>query len=274
MSLKSVFDDLVSHADDEGLSYGIESIDESTGGILPGDFIIIGGPAHGGKTQTALSIAMANEDARVAVFTADEGPEVVLRNLLRMEYDLSNPAIRRQLSSNPSRFKQTIKEFEDRFYLAGPRTVKSFQTEVKKATAALDGIDLIIYDYAAKFEAANGGFVSMDWRMDFFKDFAEEAKIPMIVIHQSNRAGFTSSKPPTLADLKEAGEAQAFFVFWARGPHLFEWDAKAKREVEDLGLKRDYEKNPWRELWTLKNKRGTLPPMTDLFFSTGSRLTE
>jgi replicative DNA helicase len=46
-----------------GLTYGFDPLDEHTGGMRPGQLIIIGAPTKGGKTALALNIAQRTADA-------------------------------------------------------------------------------------------------------------------------------------------------------------------------------------------------------------------
>ena len=58
-----------------GLTYGFPKLDEHTGGMRPGQLIVLGAPTKGGKTALALNIAQRTADAGnpVGIFSLEMG---------------------------------------------------------------------------------------------------------------------------------------------------------------------------------------------------------
>ena len=268
-SHSDALDNLIRYETESRLSWGIEQLDEETGGIYPGDFCLIAGPPHGGKTQFGLSVFLANPTIKMAFFSPDEGHEFVLLKILRMMLNLSEVDMRIALRKNRSKIQPLVEDLEDRIAIFDTKSPKDFERCLKIAEAKMDGLDLVVYDYIGQF---GDSIANMAWRMNFLKEKARHMDVPIIALHQSNRSGFSSQYEPTLASLKEAGEAESFIVFWVRGPWLKSFNGKF--HADDQELIAQYQATPWRELWILKNKRGRTGQPMNLFFSKGSRLTE
>ena len=84
-----------------GLTYGLGPVDEHTGGMRPGQLIVIGAPTKGGKTALALNIARRTADAGnpIAIFSLEMSSGEIVDRLVA---DISGVDIS-QLSKDPNK---------------------------------------------------------------------------------------------------------------------------------------------------------------------------
>lgn len=251
--------------------WGVEALDEATGGIYP-DLNLIAGGAHGGKTSFALSVAMANPQAKILLFSPDEGHEFALSKLLAWELDVKPKEMRAILADeSDADIPSALARVEDRWFISENCSPGEMDKLYRRAQLELGGVDLVIYDYVGSY---GDSISTIDWKIDSLKAFSRRCMVPVLGIHQSVKGGMDPDVEPTLAMLDTAGHKQAFAVVWAKPPSMKKFDAGTKRMVQDEATVAKFARQPWIEIYTLKNKRGPMPPKQLMAWSAGSRLTE
>ena len=218
-----------------------------SGGLWPGELIVIAGRPSMGKTTFALNIARkvsVGNEARVkpcVIFSLEMPSAQVARNILCAEAGLDSQKMRR--------YDFTEEEFE---------CLKSYNKALEQAplfvddTSALtlsqlrarcrrlhhrNGIRLVVVDY---LQLMRGSSLRRDNREQEvaelsrgLKALARDLKIPVIVLSQLNRSAErreNEDKRPQLSDLRESGaiEQDADVVIMLYRAEYYEVDQLAK----------------------------------------------
>lgn len=198
-----------------GLSTGLTDLDENTGGLHPGELIIIAGRPGMGKSALAVNIAHAAGMRGEAslIFSIEMPDESLMIRILSSMTKIESRQIRKgflkntdwpNLVSAVSRVSNTPIFFDDSPLI----TPIELRMRARKAKKDHD-IKLIVLDYlqimtpASKGERRDQEVAEISRTL---KSIARELKIPVIGVSQLNRA--VDSRPdkrPLMSDLRESG---------------------------------------------------------------------
>ena len=201
-----------------GVSTGLKEFDALTGGLQPGDLIIIAARPSMGKTALALNIARnaaVDHEKRVAVFSLEMTTRSLVLRLLSSEAEVDFSTFHKGLISVDAHSR--LADAAGRLSRAGVYIDDSSAATVLEMRAkcrrlyAQSGLDLVIVDY---LQLAHG-----DGRTDSreqeisqisrgLKGLAKELNIPVIALSQLNRGPESrgaEDKRPMLSDLRESG---------------------------------------------------------------------
>ncbi|MCZ6782629.1 MAG: replicative DNA helicase [Proteobacteria bacterium] len=201
-----------------GLATGFKNFDELTGGLQPGDLIILAARPAMGKTALALNIARnVAVDLRknVAVFSLEMTTRALVLRMLSSEAQVDFAAFRKGLISvdaHDSLVRAAGELAEANIWIddSGASTVMEMRAKCRRLRAKR-GLDLVIVDY---LQLAHGDKRTDSREQEIseisrgLKALAKELGLPVIAISQLNRGPEmrkAEDKRPMLADLRESG---------------------------------------------------------------------
>jgi len=196
-----------------GVRTGLDDLDTYIGGLLPGEFIVLGARPSVGKTTLALNIAEhigVRERKPVAFFSIETSKEQVARNLL---------CIHTGVSAYKMRTGYTSKEDNERLSLAvgelseapifiddtSPLTPLALKAKARRLKAKYE-VALIVVDYLQLMNIP--GMENKQQEIAYIsrhlKGLAKELHVPVLAISQLRRAAEEHARP-RLSDLRESG---------------------------------------------------------------------
>jgi replicative DNA helicase len=202
----------------KGLSTGFYKLDEMTGGLHPGELIILAARPSMGKTAMALNIAAhaASQLGKVAaVFSLEMSKESLLTRMLcatarvdsqRFRAGYLNQEERRNLQRAAAKLVEAPLYIDD---TAGSN-VMDIHAKLRRLKSERGALDLVIVDYLqlmsgrGRFENRNAEVSALSRGL---KLLAKELNVPMLVLSQLSRAPETrqGDHRPQLSDLRESG---------------------------------------------------------------------
>jgi replicative DNA helicase len=200
-----------------GLATGFGKLDELTGGLQPGDLIILAARPAMGKTALALNMvrnAAVDHAKKVAVFSLEMTTRSLVMRMLSSEAQVDFSAFRRGLISTEvhGRLMQSAARLaEASIWIddTGAASVLEMRAKARRLHAQ-HGLDLVVVDY---LQLAHGDRNLNSREQEIseisrgLKGLAKELDIPVIALSQLNRGPETrkEDKRPMLADLRESG---------------------------------------------------------------------
>lgn len=209
-----------------GVTTGIDGLDALTGGMFPGDFIVIGGRPSMGKTAVALSMALG---------TARAGGGVAIASL---EMNASSLAMRAISEATPSRGrgvaytdarKGYMSEDQARQFVESAREIASLPIQIippthrdigaiygsaKRAAKIFEGqgrkLEVLLVDYLQLIRSPKQSRLDQISEISMaLKGLAMQLQIPVIALSQLSR-GVESreDKRPMMSDLRESGQIE------------------------------------------------------------------
>jgi len=200
-----------------GCPTGFSDLDKLTGGLQPGDLMILAARPSMGKTALALNIARnaaVDHDKHVAIFSLEMTTRSLVLRLLSSEAQVDFAAFRkgfisvdahRQLVEAAGRLAEAGMWIDD----SGASTILEMRAKCRRLHAQRR-LDLVIVDY---LQLAHGEGSSASREQEIseisrgLKGLAKELDIPVVALSQLNRGPETrkEDKRPMLADLRESG---------------------------------------------------------------------
>jgi replicative DNA helicase len=204
-----------------GIETGLKDVDALTGGLLPGNLVVIAGRPHMGKTAYALQCAehICATDQPGLVFSLESSRREIAGRLVEWH---KHKAGRDAAVDRVFQLKLFIDDSSD----IGPGLIRSKLRRMKKA----NGCALVIVDY---LQLVRGKGDSREQEVAFvsreLKSIAKEFKVPVIALAQLNRdVEKRIDKRPHMADLRESGsiEADADLILLLYRPDYYERDCQ------------------------------------------------
>lgn len=200
-----------------GLPTNYAVLDSMTGGLQPGDLIIIAARPSMGKTALALNLARnvaVDHGKKVAVFSLEMTTQSLVMRLLASEAKVDASAFRNgfiSVESHGALVRAAEKlSAADIFIDDSPAaTVLEIRAKCRRMHAQ-GGLDLVIVDYLQLARGSNNP-ASREQEISEIsrglKGLAKELNIPVIALSQLNRGPESrkDDKRPILADLRESG---------------------------------------------------------------------
>jgi replicative DNA helicase len=202
-----------------GLASGFTEFDRITGGMRPGDLIIIAGRPSMGKTTLAVNMAeyaAVNPDMRaaVAIFSMEMPTEQLLTRMLSSIGHVPLNAIRSGKISDDDWVRITAATSqlnEARIFI--DETPSLTPTELRARARRLKrenkGLDLIVVDYLQLMQVPGtkeNRATEIAEISRGLKALAKELHVPVIALSQLNRGvEQRTEKKPVMSDLRESG---------------------------------------------------------------------
>jgi len=201
-----------------GVSTGFTEFDALTGGLQPGDLVILAARPSMGKTALALNFARnaaLDHDKAVAVFSLEMTTRSLVLRMLSSEAEVDFSTFHKGLISVDAHGR--LAEAAGRLTRAGVYIDDTSSASVLEMRAkcrrlhAQKGLDLVIVDYL-QLARGDGRIDSREQEISQIsrglKGLAKELNIPVIALSQLNRGPESrgaEDKRPMLADLRESG---------------------------------------------------------------------
>ncbi|HVC31184.1 MAG TPA: replicative DNA helicase [Steroidobacteraceae bacterium] len=204
-----------------GLPTGFTDFDKITGGLRPGDLVIVAGRPSMGKTTLAVNMAEyaavhRGTKASVAIFSMEMPSEQVITRMLASLGGVPLGSLRSgrisdedwvRITSATSQLSEA-KIFVDETPALTPTELRARARRVKRE----HGLDLVLVDYlqlmtvpgTKENRATEIGEISRG-----LKVLAKELAVPVIALSQLNRAvEQRENKKPVMSDLRESGSIE------------------------------------------------------------------
>lgn len=201
-----------------GLATGYSEFDRMTGGMRPGDLIIVAGRPSMGKTTLAVNMAEyaavnPNIRASVAIFSMEMPSEQLMTRMLSSIGGVPLNSIRSgrisdedwvRITSATSQLSEA-KIFIDETPALTPTDLRARARRVKRE----HGLDLVVVDYLQLMQVAGSKenrATEISEISRGLKALAKELSIPVIALSQLNRSvEQREHKKPVMSDLRESG---------------------------------------------------------------------
>jgi replicative DNA helicase len=258
-----------------GLTWGLRGLDRMTGGLRPGQFVLIAGRPSMGKTSMALriSIGAAEAGARVLFVSAEMRAQDVLARAVVARAGLPLSAYTRGgvevEGPEGKRFRRLRQEEFDRLHAATREmaalpmmfddesvTVQQIRARARMMQRARGGgLDLIVVDYLGRLRASETvqrfGLNSIVTELSAgLKDLARQLGVPVVVLSQLSReVEKRDDKTPLLSDLRDSGslEQDADVVIFLYRAHYYLVRAEPKRGAREKQEAYDARMFEWNE---------------------------
>jgi len=205
----------------KGLSTGFLKLDEMTGGLHPGELVILAARPSMGKTALALNVAqhvaMHPEKQTVAVFSLEMSRESLLTRMIcagarvdqqKFRAGYLNQDERRRLSKTATELVQAPLYIDD----TSGTHMMDIHAKLRRLKAE-HGLSLVVIDYL-QLMSGRGRYENRNQEISTIsrglKLLAKDLKVPMLVLSQLNRAPETrpGDHRPQLSDLRESGSIE------------------------------------------------------------------
>ncbi len=234
----------------KGVSTGFVKLDEMTGGLHPGELIILAARPSMGKTALALNIAQhvaASPQMRktVAVFSLEMSKESLLTRMICAAARVDQQKFRAGFLDKQERRrlqKAAMDLTEAPLYIDDTAGISLMEIHAKlRRLKAERDIGLVVVDYLQLMSAA-GRFGNRNEEVSYLsrglKMLAKELNVPMLVLSQLSRAPETrpGEAIPQLSDLRESGsiEQDADLVAFIYRAEYYKKDREDLRGLADL----------------------------------------
>ncbi|MBC7462400.1 MAG: replicative DNA helicase [Thermoleophilia bacterium] len=257
--LGPIYDELTERAETgasaSGLITGFHDFDQRTGGLQPGNLVIVAGRPGMGKTSWAMNIAenvIIDGEGGVAMFSLEMEPTDLMTRMMCSVAKVDQHRIRvgvPQEQDWPHLVEAVGKLMKpDRLLIADtreltPMTLRAHCRRLAQQLKDKGGLQLIIIDYLQLMEGGRKGDAAnrtqeVSYISRQLKSLALELSVPIIALSQLSRA--VESRPdkrPLLSDLRESGsiEQDADMVVFLYRPEYYtkdetppEWQGKAE----------------------------------------------
>ena len=224
----------------KGIKYDFCDLDEWTGGMKPGEYVVLAGRPGMGKSSFATQLALncARRGKRVAFFSPEVSTEQVVHKILAMLSGLSAQSIRmRRVGLNDLRERiETLAKVPLFVYDDGrqtPVTIRATSLSMQSG----EGLDLVVVDYLQLLKSDNKqvrGYDEITAISAEMKRLAKELKVPVLVVSQLNRESEDrNDKRPVLSDLRGSGaiEQDADTVIFLYRERYYRKDADNAAEI-------------------------------------------
>lgn len=205
---------------------GINSLDTLTRGPAPGEVYTILGRSYSGKSLVAQNIMTANQDKACVFFSLEMYHLLAVQRLFSMWSGFDAADVSRLVETNnlPPMFESMVTELQDQIIVdkAGLSTY-----DMSRICADYEGHfgkrpDFIVIDYLELVSGAKvsaDGWMATESQAQQIKDFAKEEKMPVFLIHQTNKSE-PEWLPPTMGSARGGGYTEADFVVGMWRPYL------------------------------------------------------
>lgn len=209
-------DDRVTGCRLSGLLTGVQDFDAITGGLEPGQLVIVAARPSVGKTAFALNVAnhIAREGRTIAFFSLEMQRRELAQRLIAMRTGVPVSAMRTgQLEEGGwSRISACRADADGQrlILMDRPAIGVSYVRAVARKIKRQHGLDVICVDYLGLMRGEgqnrNQEIGSLSRGL---KALAKELNIPIIALAQLNRATETrQDRRPQLSDLRDSGEIE------------------------------------------------------------------
>ncbi|VYU43169.1 replicative DNA helicase [Clostridium butyricum] len=228
-----------------GISTGFKGIDDITGGLKPGEFVIVAARPSMGKTAFALNIAQsASRTSSVIIFSLEMETESLLNRMISSSCMIKMNDIQSGTLTDDQFvriMKRTSELGKRNLYIDDKSTMLSDIKAICRKQKLQKGLDVIVIDYLQLIRTtmkANQREQEVSYISKELKSLAKELNITVIALSQLSRAPEArNDHRPMLSDLRESGsiEQDADII------HFIYRDAYYNNNKKKKGKKKDSE---------------------------------
>lgn len=210
---RDLIDDLDTAHERQGLALGLADFDGLSGGLEPGDLVVIA--ARPGMGKTAWLVTVAGHVSRahtVAVFSAEMPARQLMRRTVALLGGIPQRHLRRTHERSEADWERisagTSAAAERRLWIDDTAlpTLTHIRAECA-ATKARNGLDLVMVDYVQLVQGRGANRYEELRQVAYgLKAIAKDLAVPVIVLAQLNRG--VESRPdkrPYISDLRDSG---------------------------------------------------------------------
>lgn len=197
----------------KGLQIGLPDFDDLTGGLEPGDLVVI--PARPGIGKTALLVSVAStvsKDTGTAVFSAEMPSAQLMRRCVALQAEIAQGSLRRPEKLTDDDWKR----ISDAAAVIAQRKLWIDDTgapslsHIRSETIALKArasLGLVLVDYVQLVRAPGANRYEQLRDVAYgLKALAKELAVPIIVLAQLNRdLEKRDDKRPFISDVRDSG---------------------------------------------------------------------
>ena len=227
----------------QGLSTGLESLDQFTRGFHPGDFFVIAGRPSMGQLPLAYHMALANAASdQPTLIIDDDNPESVMMKLLsaRTRVTLNQITGRKIDQGNCDRLNRALTDFENLplFVCCRPTFSSEELLQIIRSQARSRRVKLVVLTALSllrvrEFGWEQGGRLQDGLRL--LRAVAQENELAVIVVSDiSRRVEERSDHRPRLNDIiqVEAIQSVADVILSLYRDEIYDLDSEDKNRVE------------------------------------------
>jgi replicative DNA helicase len=266
-----------------GVTWGFRGLDRMTGGLRPGQFVLLGARPSMGKTSLALRIILqaARAGHRVLFVSAEMRAEAVAARAVAAAAGVPMSAVTRggveeggawrPLDANSfemAEMKRAALEIgslpimwdDDAF------TVAAIRARARRMQREPGGLSLVVVDYLGRIrptaEAMRQGSVAGVTELSAgFKDLAMQLGVPVVLLSQLNRqVEAREDKTPVMSDLRDSGalEQDADIVLFLYRAHYYLTRNEPRRRPTEKVTDFEQRFREWDEAVDRERGRGTI----------------
>ncbi|MFK7738950.1 MAG: replicative DNA helicase [Planctomycetota bacterium] len=189
--------------------------DDMTGGLQPGELLILAARPSMGKTTFALNLTerVSNHGKGIAFFSLEMSNQQVIQNMLCCRSQIDGSAMRKGRITD-QQYKRLQEEaaklYETPIYVDDTPGISITQLRAKaRRLKQKHGIDMVVVDYL-QLMTGGGRFESRQQEISAIsrglKSIARELSVPVIALSQLNRdVENRDDHRPRMSDLRESG---------------------------------------------------------------------
>ena len=260
--LGPIYDELAERAEKgevaTGLMTGFHDFDARTGGLRPGNLVIVAGRPGMGKTSWAMNVAehlAIDPDAEggVAIFSLEMTPQDLMTRMMCSVAKVNQQRIRNGIPQEEDwphlvdavgKLMKPDKLFISEARELTPMTLRAQCRRLARQLKDKGGLRLVVIDYIGLMDGGRRGDDGSNRTNEItyisrqLKSLALELEIPIIALSQLNRSVENRQPPrPNLSDLRDSGaiEQDADMVLFLYRPEYYmrdetpvEWQGKAE----------------------------------------------
>ncbi|MCW2924494.1 MAG: primary replicative helicase [Thermoleophilia bacterium] len=255
--LGPIYDELTERAETGvsalGLHTGFHDFDQRTGGLRPGNLVVMGARPGMGKSAWVMNVAenvILEQEGGVAVFNLEMTPVDLMTRMMCSVAKVNSSRIRTGIPEEhdwPHLVDAVGKLMKpDRLFISEareltPMTLRAQCRRLHRQLKDKGGLRLVIIDYlqlmdgGKRFDSRTNEITYISRQL---KSLALELEIPIIALSQLNRSVESRQPPkPNLSDIRESGaiEQDADIVLFLYRPDYYmkaetpvEWQGKAE----------------------------------------------
>jgi replicative DNA helicase len=211
--VRELVDDLDRRRDERrGMRIGLADFDELTGGLEPGDLVVIAARPGMGKTALLVTIASHIERSPAAIFSAEMPALQLMRRAIALESNVPQGRLRRAESltdADWSAITPALGTLARRPLWIDDSALPSL-THIRAESFALKaraGIGLVLVDYVQLVQGAGANRYEQLRDVAYgLKALAKDLAVPVIMLAQLNRGVESREhKRPYMSDLRDSG---------------------------------------------------------------------
>ncbi|MCW2926145.1 MAG: primary replicative helicase [Thermoleophilia bacterium] len=260
--LGPIYDELAERAEKgevaNGLMTGFFDFDKRTGGLRPGNLVIVAGRPGMGKTSWAMNVAEnivteTDQEGGIAIFSLEMTPQDLMTRMMCSVAKVNQQRVRNgipeeqdwpHLVSAVGKLNQPDRLFISEARELTPMTLRAQCRRLARQLKDKGGLRLVIIDYIGLMDGGRRGDDGSNRTNEItyisrqLKSLALELELPIIALSQLNRSVENRQPPrPNLSDLRDSGaiEQDADMVLFLYRPEYYskeetpvEWQAKAE----------------------------------------------